>query len=325
MPPVFAYGAFRQYQKGGRRFSSASSIVTLFQSETLLSNPEKWLLSLKDAEFSMVVRALRDILSVEGEFEVMRRDRDSKSCFIVTSTPGSLLQQKTPLKLASSGYRSVLAMTCDIMQGLMNRRVNPHFDSLLTAQAVVLIDEVEAHLHPRWKIQIMRALRKALPNVTFIATTHDPLCLRGMNDGEVVVMHRVAGQNITATQLPIWVEQLTNLPNVTQLTIDQLLTSDFFNLSSTDQPEIERKLAEIADLLSRIKVNGNLSEIERARLAVFETEINSVLPVGTTEAQRLVQEAVVDFLQRRREASAQQLINLRAQSRQRILNILESL
>lgn len=324
-PPVFAYGAFRQYQKGVRRFSSSSSIVTLFHSETLLSNPEKWLLSLKDAEFSMVVRALRDILSVEGEFDVMARDLHAKSCSIVTSTPGSLLKHKTPLKLASSGYRSVLAMACDIMQGLMNRRINPHFDSLLTAQAVVLIDEVEAHLHPRWKIQIMRALRKALPNVTFIATTHDPLCLRGMNDGEVVVMHRVASQNVLATQLPIWVEQLTHLPNVTQLTIDQLLTSDFFNLASTDQPKIERQLAEIADLLSRAKADGQLSDAERARLAVFETEINSVLPVGTTEAQRLVQEAVVEFLQKRREASAQQLVNLRVESRQRILNILESL
>lgn len=322
-PPVFAYGAFRQYQKGIRRVSSASSIVTMFQSETLLSNPEKWLLSLKDAEFSMVVRALRDILSVEGEFEVMKRDQDSKSCFIITSTPGSLLQHKTPLKLASSGYRSLLAMACDIMQGLMSRRINPHFDSLITAQAIVLIDEVEAHLHPRWKIQIMRALRRALPNVIFIATTHDPLCLRGMNDGEVVVMHRVAGQNIPTTQLPIWVEQLTNLPNVTQLTVDQLLTSDFFNLASTDQPEVERQLAEIADLLSRIKVGGDISGEERSRLAVFETEISSVLPVGSTEAQRLVQEAVVEFLQRRREASAQQLIDLRVQSRQRILDILE--
>jgi F420-dependent methylenetetrahydromethanopterin dehydrogenase len=84
-------------------------------------------------------------------------------------------------------------------------------------------------------------------------------------------------------------------------------------------------MAEISDLNSRVIVKGQLSDTERARLAMFEAEINSVLPVGTTEAQRLVQEAVVEFLQKRREASAQQLADLRVESRQRILNILESL
>ncbi|MGY2197453.1 AAA family ATPase [Pseudomonas gingeri] len=325
LPPVFAYGAFRQYQKGVRRFSAAKSIINLFQSDVLLSNPEKWLLSLKEPDFKMVVRALRDVLSIEGEFDVMVRDQERQRCLIVTTTAGCQTRHETPLSLASSGYRSILAMVCDIMQGLMNRQVNPFFDTLATAQAIVLIDEVEAHLHPRWKIQIMRALRSALPKVTFIATTHDPLCLRGMQAHEVIVMHRVARDCDPQTQLPVMVEQLVELPDVSQLTIEQLLTSDFFSLTSTDQPGTERELARFADILAAREQNDPLNEAQLKAWARFERDISDALPVGSTEVQRLVQEAVVEYLKNRRQASSARLGELRSASRQRILDILESL
>ncbi len=324
-PPVFAYGAFRQYQKQVRRYSPGKSIINLFDATALLSNPEKWLLSLKPVEFDSVVRALRDILSIEGEFEVMERDVENQRCLIVTATAGSRTLCRTPLSLASSGYRSVLAMVCDIIQGLMNRRINPYFESLETAQAVVLIDEVEAHLHPRWKIQIMGALRSALPNVTFIATTHDPLCLRGMREGEVIVMQRVASEDNPDSDWPVMVEQVVRLPNVSQLTIEQLLTSDFFSLTSTDQPDTERELAMFADLLAAREQGQPLSDAQQHAWSRFERDISDALPVGATEVQRLVQEAVVEYLQNRRQVSALKLGELRKESKKRILAVLEGI
>ncbi|WP_224770966.1 AAA family ATPase [Pseudomonas sp. FEN] len=325
VPPVFAYGAFRQYQKRVRRYSSGRSIINLFDSTALLSNPEKWLLSLKPVDFGNVVRALREVLSIEGKFEVIERDFEKQRCLIVTAAAGSRALCRTPLSLASSGYRSVLAMVCDIIQGLMNRRVNPYFESLETAQAVVLIDEVEAHLHPRWKIQIMGALRGALPNVTFIATTHDPLCLRGMRDGEVIVMQRVASEDNPDSDWPVMVEQVIRLPNVSQLTIEQLLTSDFFSLTSTDQPDTERELALFADLLAAREQGRPLSDAQQQAWRRFERDISDALPVGATEVQRLVQEAVVEYLQNRRQASALKLDELRETSKQRILAVLEGI
>ncbi|NWB83527.1 AAA family ATPase [Pseudomonas gingeri] len=282
-------------------------------------------MSLKPVEFDNVVRALRDILSIEGEFEVMERDVENQRCLIVTATAGSRTLCRTPLSLASSGYRSVLAMVCDIIQGLMNRRINPYFESLETAQAVVLIDEVEAHLHPRWKIQIMGALRSALPNVTFIATTHDPLCLRGMREGEVIVMQRVASEDNPDSDWPVMVEQVIRLPNVSQLTIEQLLTSDFFSLTSTDQPDTERELAMFADLLAAREQGQPLSDAQQHAWSRFERDISDALPVGATEVQRLVQEAVVEYLQNRRQVSALKLGELRKESKKRILAVLEGI
>lgn len=321
-PPVFAYGAFRQYQKTSSAYKSGPGIFNLFDSARLLPNPEPWLLGLEERDLADVARALRFIMAVDGDFDVIVKSADNQRCLIVTHPGG--VETITPLSHTSSGYRSVLAMVCDIMRRLMDRSTNPHYQSLENARAIVLIDEVEAHLHPRWKIQIMSALRKALPKVTFIATSHDPLCVRGMHHGEVVVVHRTAKPGIegSAAQLA-HVEQLIDLPDITQLTIEQLLTSDFFSLASTDQPLMNLKLAQLADLLSASYNDKPLEPDEQQVVTLFKEEINDVLPVGGTEGQRLVQEAVAEFLQKRVTASRQKLKEFDDKAKSKILAALE--
>ena len=329
IPPVFAYGAFRHYTDRRRKHSPAKYIQSLFRPDQLLSNPERWLLSLDETRFNMVVRALRDIFSVEGEFEVIKRDRQARRCMIITRMPapasGGFTEVPTPLEIASSGFRSVLAMVCDIFEGLMDPRVHDGFETLTAARAVVLVDEVEAHLHPRWKMQIMRGLRAALPNVTFIATTHDPLCLRGMGDGEVRVMQKVPGREIQGTDLPVFVEQLHDLPSVSKLTLEQLLTSDLFQLFSTDTPETDARLAMMADLLMRQRRGEALAEPDRDFVARFDADIGAALPVGSSEVHRLVQDAVVIYLRERRTASEDRLRNLKSAAREKILDALRSI
>jgi hypothetical protein len=328
LPPVFAYGAYRRYLRKQRQYSPAKYITNLMRSDGILSNPEKWLLGLDAATFAMVVRQLRHVLSIEGDFEVIRRNQDEQRCYIVTSIPGSTTQfSLTPLEVASSGFRTVLATVCDIFQGLLDRRVSGGIETLAQARAVVLIDEVESHLHPRWKMGIMRGLRQALPNVTFIATTHDPLCLRGMGDRDVVVLQRV-GRDPDAdvkveTRLPVFVERLVNLPPTSHLTVEQLLTSDFFQLYSADAPEIEGKFANISDLLAKRSQGAELSDDEKRTLEAFDDDIDNALPVGLSEAHRLVQEAVAQFLKERRSASEDRLRALRQSSKNEILRILK--
>lgn len=318
--PVFAYGAFRQFNQTHTSSGADRHVRNLFIGQDL-PNPEKWLLSLPNARFEMVIRALRDILAVEGEFDVVERNVEAEECLVVTTISGSGAKIKTPLYAVSSGFRSVLAMTCDVMSGLMSPTTNPDFDSLKTAYGVVLIDEVEAHLHPRWKMRIMQGLRQALPKMTFIATSHDPLCLRGMNDGEVLVLQRVAGPEAASqSDLPMFVERLHKLPDVSQLRIDQLLTSDFFQMYSTDDPTFEEKMAKIADSLNRDE--ATLSQEEVATLDEYRRDLAQALPIGSSEAHRIAQEAVAEYLQRRRGASEQTIKTLRDQAKKRIVDAL---
>lgn len=336
--PVFAYGAFRQYlHKSPKRLPADHNIATLFASDRLLPNPTAWLLSLEEDRFRMVARSLHSIFAVEGDFDVIERDHTANRCYVIVEyldDRGQKRKERTPLESVSSGFRAVLAMACDIMRGLMEGRQARHFQSLINARAIVLVDEIEAHLHPRWKIAIMALLREALPNVTFIATSHDPLCLRGMASGEVMVMNRVRGERAPGSDLPVFIECLLTLPNIEELTIEQLLTADFFQLNSTSSPETDREYARIADLLRRQREAGT-SDATRLRergfkdkeivaLRSFTEDINGALPVGNTEVQRLVQDAVAIYLQKRANATRAGLKTLRASTRGRILKALRS-
>lgn len=321
--PVFAYGAFRQYLDEARERLPADHFVsTLFKTDRLLPNPEKWLVSLDPDDFNMVARSLREIFDVDGKFDVIERDGDT--CYIVTPYlhGQTKRRERTPLDVVSSGFRAVLAMACDVMRGLMRQR---GFQTLRGARGVVLVDEIEAHLHPRWKIAIMSALRRALPNVTFIVTSHDPLCLRGMSSGEVMVLNRVRGESAPDSDLPVFIETLSTLPNIEELTIEQLLTADFFQLNATDSHSAEREYARIADLLRAARGDGeavSMTAEQKRAVRSFTEQVNHALPVGTTEVQRLVQDAVAEYLKQRADKNSEALKTLREETRKAIVDVL---
>ena len=75
----------------------------------------------------------------------------------------------------SDGEKSVLCMFADIARRLA--LANPEADNPLLGIGIVLIDEVDAHLHPSWQAKIMPALMEAFPNIQFIVTTHSPKVL----------------------------------------------------------------------------------------------------------------------------------------------------
>ncbi|EOT3914455.1 hypothetical protein ACLAGL_004864, partial [Escherichia coli] len=118
------------------------------------------------------------------------------------------------------------------------------------------------------------------------------------------------------------VETLTELPDITKLRVDQLLTSDFFQLDSTDEPRLDRLIAQVADLLAKREQGEDLTAEESEVIGTFECDIASAMPVGTSEAHRLVQEAVAEYLQERRQATATKIQALQDGTRSRILNIL---
>jgi predicted ATP-binding protein involved in virulence len=72
----------------------------------------------------------------------------------------------------SSGYRNMLALVMDFARRLA--QANPEMENPLEAKAVLMIDELDLHLHPTWQQKIIPDLRKVFPNTQIIATTHSP-------------------------------------------------------------------------------------------------------------------------------------------------------
>ena len=102
----------------------------------------------------------------------------------------------------SGGYQAVIALAADLAWRMAQG--NPHLTNPLESEAVVLIDEIELHLHPSWQQRILDDLTRTFPNAQFIASTHSPQILTTVRPECIVELRRennrvVAGQAEDAT------------------------------------------------------------------------------------------------------------------------------
>ena len=97
--------------------------------------------------------------------------------------PGRILERFNNL---SDGFRNMVAMVADIAHRAA--RLNPHLGRHAAREAggVVLIDEINLHLHPKWQRRVVEDLKRTFPNIQFIVTTHSAFIIQSMEPGEVI-------------------------------------------------------------------------------------------------------------------------------------------
>ncbi len=97
--------------------------------------------------------------------------------------------QEFPFRMLSEGVRNMLAMVADI--AYRAAILNPQFGKDATAKTpgIVLIDEIDLHLHPRWQRRVVEDLRRTFPRMQFIATTHSPFIIQSLRPGELIDLH----------------------------------------------------------------------------------------------------------------------------------------
>ena len=115
--------------------------------------------------------------------------------FIVSQKSEQGQIKKLSLDQLSGGYRIVLALAADLARRMVQG--NPHLDDPLKSEAVVLIDEVELHLHPGWQQRILGDLQRTFPNAQFIVSTHSPQVLTTVEPQRIVELAR-EGDRIVA-------------------------------------------------------------------------------------------------------------------------------
>lgn len=297
---LLGYGATRLLPLGNAQPAEGTSyarLENLFNPHVPLQDATKWLLSLRSSVFDRVALALKELLSLEDKEKLVRR----------VGADGEILVQtydaRVPLDQLSAGYQSVLAMTIDIMSIMLKQ-----WARMEDAEGIVLIDELEAHLHPRWKMRIVSSLRAAFPRIQFLATTHDPLALRGLKTGEVTLLRR-SGDSVVA---------VADLPSLEGLRVDQLLTSEYFGLNSTVDPEVEALYQEYYALLAK----SERSKDEDSRLADLKAELDSHRQFGTTRRERMALEAADAYLaEESSNPDPERLQNLKQSTVQRLREI----
>ena len=104
-----------------------------------------------------------------------------------------------PFEHLSDGQRTMLGLFCDLARRAA--MLNPHFGGEASAQTsgVVLIDELDLHLHPQWQRRIIHDLRRTFPKIQFICTTHSPQLIGQAKPEEIIVLnaeHDHPGQSL---------------------------------------------------------------------------------------------------------------------------------
>jgi predicted ATPase len=137
-----------------------------------------------------------------------------------------------PATWLSQGYQSTIAWVADLVgQIFVDTPVNASLDPT-DYEGLVLVDEIDLHLHPRWQRHIVRGLKRVFPKLQFVVTTHSPLVLAGLEADEVVQLQRGPGGRIVVTE---------NRTNPGLLTPTELLTQ-FFGLDDTFPGEVGQQM-----------------------------------------------------------------------------------
>ena len=177
-----------------------------------------------------------------------------------------------PLSQLSFGYRTVFAWTVDIAWWLLQR--NPGSSNPFHEPAIVIVDEIDLHLHPRWQRKIRYHLTKHFPKVQFIATAHSPIMAQSSLDANVAVV-RQSGDHAVILNDPVVVASWR---------IDQLVTSELFGLASARSPELEKQEARRSELLEK----ADLSPDEQVELGALN-RMALEMPTGSPEDERAME------------------------------------
>lgn len=247
--------------------------VTMFQEAASLAEVVQWLRDLshkklegrelEKQQLDLILEILRDEL-MPNQITVDRIDSD-----------GLWLRDVHGSQLAwgemSDGYRAALALLADILrhliktfgvQELTDRDSNGRL--FVKRSGVVLIDEVDAHLHPEWQREIGFWLKKHFPNIQFLVTTHSPLICQAADANGLFVLQD------PDSEMPPHPLSEDEYRKVIASRPDTILRTSAFGLQNTRSPLAVDSRAEYAQLKAKERAVGKLTEEEQRKIKQLE-------------------------------------------------------
>lgn len=279
---IAGYGPFR-------RLSSASSeavrlmmspgrpgaLASLFREDASLSESVEWLQrevylprlegDERAASLEMLVLRMLDDGLLPDRVSVVKID--SKGLWVSSPDGGTF-----PLTALSDGYRTVAGLVLDIIRQVYRSAGEvPFIDAdgrvLVTAEGVVLIDEIDVHLHVTWQRRIGFWLKEHFPGIQFIVTTHSPFVCQAADPGGLIRL--TPSWEHGATAEVVAGEEFNRVVNGT---LDDALLTDLFGLDSTLSDRAEAARALLSELEAKA-VEGMLDRGQRKELESLRAQL----------------------------------------------------
>ncbi len=266
------YGPFRRVfgasPEAARQMVAQSTerFVTMFQEAASLAEVDQWLRNLhhktlenraaESAQLALLLEILRDDL-MPNQINVDRVDSD-----------GLWLKDRNDVQLSwgemSDGYRAALALLADILRHLINAYGSndltdhtPDGKVYIKRSGVILIDEIDAHLHPEWQREIGFWFKRHFPNIQFLVTTHSPLICQAADPNGLFVLPE-PGSNDLPRPIPA-----DEYKTVIASRPDTILRTSAFGLQNTRSPLAIEKRAELARLEAKKRAGAKLTREEQ--------------------------------------------------------------
>jgi len=253
---LFAYGASRNNYCQLKEDSTG--YLTLFSGEYDLKSPKKWLIDLYNAQNAKE----KTIISLDDAITLLQyllnKDIDLEVTYknVMFKEKGS----EVSFDQLSSGYKGVITIICDLIARFAEKQ---QVEKIADFQGVVLIDEVELHLHPKWQYSFMKKLTDTFPLIQFMVTTHSPTVLLGAS--EDAVFYKVYKED-GKTKISQPMDSIKNLM------ANSLSTSPLFDMDTARARDNDNKLDTREDFISS-KIHNIIKERTKGKKAIVEEEI----------------------------------------------------
>jgi hypothetical protein len=223
---MVGYGATRRVSKAtrmeqiGRYSPRAARIMGLFEDDFSLRPLNTWLPKHKASKqlrgrYVQVENLINRLVTKNGWQFTGEQDSEGEYLFERSGI-------RVPFPALSDGYRAFLGWLGDLLYHVCE--TCPSGKRLVENKGIVMVDEIDLHLHPRWQMTVLQTLARELPNIQFIVTSHSPLVVGSLEWMNIILLKPGPKQSSTATRIDTAVHGLD---------ADQILLTKFFGLEST--------------------------------------------------------------------------------------------
>jgi len=242
---LVGYGATRRVELSERfdpfsrdkaRSPRYARVAGLFEDQVTLVPLASWLPEFKSdnkGRYTQLVNLINKLLPENCRLADLHVTADKQTDYFF-----EMNGTRVPFSALSDGFKAYIGWIGDMLYHVcMN---NPRGKKLVENHGVVLIDEVDLHLHPAWQRTVLPTLSKALPNVQFIVTTHSPLVVGSLEAANLFVLENTDKGTIV-TRRP---------EKVHGASAEQILLSPYFGLDSTRSEDVAAELKNLSDAVN---------------------------------------------------------------------------
>ena len=210
----------------------------------------------------------------------VRVDEDDDGLFPQFETPDGLV----PLNVLSQGTQSLVQWLARLLIDMAEYYDYP--EDMEHRQGILIVDEIDAHLHPSWQRRIIPALTEHFPNLQIFCSTHSPLMLAGLKAGQVQLLDRDDDGKVTVSR---------NERDIVAWSADEILRS-FLNVPSPTDLETARNIERLQELE---QIDGptdeQARELERLQETVRRDMMGGPLAAQLEELRSILNEAKAGY------------------------------